>query len=155
MDLKIALAQENAVVRFHAGWANFAEWLDETVGGKQLVTARQSKRLFIEHFSRRLLVAHGKSDGFICEANIDADRLASYVRDEVGKDGGPTGMAMEHACMDCTHQKRYRSDLIDEGLELEGAGQGLVAGIEDETGDANHPLNNLVSGHLIKHQLIL
>jgi hypothetical protein len=73
---------------------------------------------------------------------VNANLLASYVRAEVGKGGGPFGKTMEHACMDCTHQKRYRSDLLDEGLEVEGHAA-LVAGEDND--DVNLPINVPVS----------
>ena len=64
VDRRIARTQENAVREFRAGWANFANWINSTVDEGPTITYRQSKRLFVEHFSRRLLVAHGFSVAF-------------------------------------------------------------------------------------------
>jgi hypothetical protein len=134
MHRRIALAQERAVVRFHAGWSNFADWLNETIAHKPAVTPRQAKRLFIEHFARRLLQSHGKFDEFVCEANLDADGLALEVREAIGRNYGVFPSAMMHSCMDCTHKKRYRSDLIEEGPEI---GQGGLGVAEMDEGVAN------------------
>ncbi|KAF9061767.1 hypothetical protein BDP27DRAFT_1428618 [Rhodocollybia butyracea] len=57
----IAILQERAIIRFHSGWSSFAEWLSDSIkGGGKAITYRQSKQLYIEHFSRRLLIFHEK-----------------------------------------------------------------------------------------------
>jgi hypothetical protein len=85
VDKQIALLQENSLDRFHAGWSNFADWVNDSVpsaegdpvpstredsvpSNKKKFIYRQSQRLFIKHFSRRLLVFHQKSN-FSCEAH--------------------------------------------------------------------------------------
>ncbi|KAJ7027432.1 hypothetical protein C8F04DRAFT_1212394 [Mycena alexandri] len=99
---------ENALHRFHSGWSNFADWVNDTANDINMsLTYRQSQRLFIEHFSHRLLVAHGKTSGF--------SLLAAKVRDVVGKNGGIIAGAMRHGCMDCTHVKRYREGEVNVG----------------------------------------
>ncbi|KAJ6505036.1 hypothetical protein C8R45DRAFT_1060321 [Mycena sanguinolenta] len=75
---QIAQSQENAVHRFHAAWANFAEW----------------------HFARRLLLFHNKPD-FSCEAHPSTRLLAEAVRATIGVNGGVLEMAMDHGCIDC------------------------------------------------------
>ncbi|KAJ7982836.1 hypothetical protein DFH06DRAFT_1466836 [Mycena polygramma] len=107
---KIALSQEKALNRFHSGWSNFADWLnDHTEDINVKFTYRQSQRLFLEHFSRRLLIAHGKAATFRCEAHSTAKSLAEAVRNDIGIDGGVLPTAMSHGCMDCTRVKQYRS----------------------------------------------
>ncbi|KAJ7675228.1 hypothetical protein B0H17DRAFT_1240553, partial [Mycena rosella] len=118
---EIAVAQEKALHRFHSGWSNWADWVNNCTGDpKNKVTYRQSQRLFLEHFSRRLLVAHGKSDGFYCEAHPSSQLLAETVRKTIGINGGVVPTSMTHGCMNCTHVKRYRSDLVQEGAVLGG-----------------------------------
>ena len=117
---KIAIAQEKALCRFHAGWSNFADWLNDTIGGKIRMTYHQTQRLYLEHFTRCLLVTHGKQN-FASPANPSSRALAESIRGEIGCDGGILASAMHHGCMDCTHHKRYRVDLINEGVELNEA----------------------------------
>ncbi|KAJ7664770.1 hypothetical protein B0H17DRAFT_951958 [Mycena rosella] len=118
---KIAIAQEKALQRFHSGWSNWADWVNDCTGDvKNKVTYRQSQRLFLEHFSRRLLVAHGKANGFHCEAHPSSRLLAESVREAIGINGGVLPASMAHGCMNCTHVKRYRSDLVREGAILGG-----------------------------------
>lgn len=112
---KVAVAQEKAVARFHSGWSNFADWINETTKDSQKLTYRQSKRLFVEHFGRRLLLVHGKQDTFTTSANASTDILTSDLRDVLGCDGGSIVSSMHHGCQDCTHKKRYKADLIAEG----------------------------------------
>ncbi|KAH6902352.1 hypothetical protein BKA70DRAFT_1374595 [Coprinopsis sp. MPI-PUGE-AT-0042] len=131
MHRKVAIAQERAVARFHAGWSNFSDWLNETLGTNVRMTVRQSKRLFIEHFARRLLVSHQKNEDFICDANLNVDEFAASVREAVGKNGGIVPSSFEHSCMDCTHKKRYWQDLVDAGVELEG-NENAIASIGDD-----------------------
>ncbi|KAJ6521730.1 hypothetical protein B0H19DRAFT_973852 [Mycena capillaripes] len=126
MDRRIALAQENAILRFHSGWANFADWLSDTVGKKPRITARQSQRLYFEHFARRLITAHDLEEAFIVPAHSSAHTLAACVRDAVGKDGGVVPGSMEHGCTRCTHLKRYTADLLAEGAVLDENGTGVV-----------------------------
>ncbi|KAJ7884489.1 hypothetical protein B0H13DRAFT_2235352 [Mycena leptocephala] len=107
-----------ALQRFHSGWSNFADWF----------SYRQSQKLFLQHFTRRLLVAHGKESDFTCEAHPTSKDLAKAVRVLIGENGGFMPSALKHGCMDCTHVKRYRSDLVREGAVL--AGDTDVAGSE-------------------------
>ena len=44
--------------------------------------------------------------------------LAGYIRDALGKDGGLVSGSMEHGCVECTHKKRYGSDLVREGVDF-------------------------------------
>ncbi|KAJ6484160.1 hypothetical protein C8R45DRAFT_1214970 [Mycena sanguinolenta] len=125
---QIAQSQENAVHRFHAAWANFAEWVNDSTHSARKFTYRQSQRLFVEHFARRLLLFHNKPD-FSCEAHPSTRLLAEAVRATIGVNGGVLEMAMDHGCIDCTHLKRYRADLIAQGVEF--GGEQDVAGLED------------------------
>ncbi|KAJ7768812.1 hypothetical protein B0H16DRAFT_1780830, partial [Mycena metata] len=130
---KIALSQENTLNRFHSGWSNFADWVNDTTNDINVkLTYRQSQRLFIEHFARRLLLAHGKSAMFSCEAHAKMAVLAAKVRDVVGKNGGIMAGAMEHGCMDCTHVKRY-----SEGDVNLGDAGGLVSGFHKNISNIN------------------
>ncbi|KAJ7148038.1 hypothetical protein C8R43DRAFT_521820 [Mycena crocata] len=139
---RIAVFQENALNRFHSGWSNFADWLNDSVQSERKLTYRQSQRLFIEHFSRRLLLFHKKDTTFSCRAHPSTRLLSEAVRAAIGIDGGVIEAAMSHGCADCTHIKRYRSDLVNEGFIL---GANLdVAGIPADPTvivDANLPID--------------
>ncbi|KAJ6455270.1 hypothetical protein C8R47DRAFT_1328937 [Mycena vitilis] len=115
---QIAVYQENALNRFHSGWSNFADWLNDSTGSERKLTYRQSQRLFIEHFSRRLLSFHGKETEFYCLAHPSTRLLSQAVRAAIGINGGVLYTAMSHGCTECTHIKRYHSDLINEGAVL-------------------------------------
>ncbi|KAJ7232713.1 hypothetical protein C8J57DRAFT_1532925 [Mycena rebaudengoi] len=116
---KIAIMQEKALHRFHSGWSNFADFVNDTTEDKERkLTNRQSTRLILEHFSRRLLISHGKDSTFSCEAHPSAIILAAGVRDVIGVEGGILASSMAQGCVSCTHVKRYRSDLIQEGAVL-------------------------------------
>ncbi|KAF7360932.1 hypothetical protein MSAN_01123200 [Mycena sanguinolenta] len=90
---------------FHAAWANFAEWVNNSTCSTRKFTYRQSQRLFVEHFARRLLLFHNKPN-FSCEAHPSTRLLAEAVRATIGVNGGVLEAAMSHGCMDCTHLKR-------------------------------------------------
>ncbi|KAJ7847772.1 hypothetical protein B0H13DRAFT_2405521 [Mycena leptocephala] len=154
VDKQIALLQENSLHRFHARWSNFADWVNDSVPfaedapvpstgedsvpfNKRKFTYRQSQRLFIEHFSRRLLLTHQKSY-FSCEAYPSTRLLAEAVRAAIGVNGGILDAAMTHGCVGCTHLKRYRPDLIAEGAIL--GGDPDVAGEENEENAAVIPV---------------
>ncbi|KAJ3831789.1 hypothetical protein F5878DRAFT_549107 [Lentinula raphanica] len=129
---RIALLQEQAVIHFHSGWSNFATWLSNNIKSSgRSITYRQSKRLYIEHFSRRLLLFHGLSKTATLPSNTNSDAFAAHVRDLVGKDGGVIPSAMDHGCSDCTHAKRYSADLVEEGLLAADHETDAVAGAED------------------------
>ncbi|KAK0454237.1 uncharacterized protein EV420DRAFT_1621492 [Desarmillaria tabescens] len=85
----------------------------------------------------------GRTPTFSCAANSKTDVLVSAVREEIGRDGGIVPGAMEHACMDCTHKKCYRQDLIDEGADF-GEEVGLIAGEDDVEGleGSSEEINN-------------
>ncbi|KAJ7732992.1 hypothetical protein B0H16DRAFT_1769700 [Mycena metata] len=129
---KIALSQENALNRFHSGWSNFADWVNDSTNDINVnFTHRQSQRLFMEHFSRRLLLAHKKSATFSCEAHATTQVLAAKVRDVIGKNGGIIAGAMVHGCMDCTHVKRYSEGDVDlGGVGVVGSEAGPIQAID-------------------------
>jgi len=115
---KIAVAQENALLRFHAGWSNFADWINDTVTGDNI---------------------------FSCPAHLSAQLLARSVRNVIGHNGGSIASSMKHGCMDCTHQKRYRSDLINEGAILENSVDGVaIKDTGNELAEVCHPPPNLI-----------
>lgn len=113
---RVALAQEQALICFHAGWSNFARWVNNLLPSPPFLTDRQSRRLFLEHFSRRLLVTHNQQVGFSLPAHSGPDVLAGHVRSIIGEDGGVLPDSRHHGCTECTRVKRYHADLIDEGL---------------------------------------
>ncbi|KAJ7757675.1 hypothetical protein B0H14DRAFT_3096596 [Mycena olivaceomarginata] len=80
---QIAILQENALNRFHSGWSNFADWLNDSTGSRRKMTTRS---------------------------------LTEAVRATIGENGGVLATAMTHGCVDCTHIKRYRSDLDVAGM---------------------------------------
>lgn len=126
-DRAVATMQENAVRALRSGWANFAKFINGSISGGPLMTYRQSQRLFMEHFARRLLIFHRLSDDFTFLANPSTTVFAGYLREAVGKNGGTIKDALHHGCMDCTHRKRYRSDLVDEGVVFDaGNGEDMV-----------------------------
>ncbi|KAK7026567.1 hypothetical protein R3P38DRAFT_3268154 [Favolaschia claudopus] len=136
---KIAEAQEAALLDLRSGWSRWADWINRLTKDVNVkFTYRQSQRLFMEHFCRRLLVSHGKSAGFTCEAHPPTRVLAELVRERIGKNGGVIARAMTHGCKDCTHVKRYRvvgvGDEQDEGGDSTG-----IAGF-DSTADMETPL---------------
>ncbi|KAJ6474094.1 hypothetical protein DFH09DRAFT_1082689 [Mycena vulgaris] len=139
MHRRIALAQEHAVLKFRSGWSNFAEWLSDTIGALPRVTTRQSQRLYFEHFSRRLIVSHGLEATFTVAAHSSSQVLAESVRDLVGRDGGVVAGAMDHGCTNCTHLKRYTTDLIAEGAVLDGDETGGVV----DGGDNSNAINGV------------
>ncbi|KAJ7677398.1 hypothetical protein B0H14DRAFT_3101937 [Mycena olivaceomarginata] len=115
---QIEILQENAWNRFHSGWSNFADWLNDLTGSRRKMTYRQSQRLFIEHFSRRLLLFHNKHANFTWEGQPSTHSLTEAVRATIGENGGVLATAMTHGCVDCTHIKCYRLDLVNEGILL-------------------------------------
>ncbi|KAJ6613065.1 hypothetical protein B0H10DRAFT_1806149 [Mycena sp. CBHHK59/15] len=140
---RISVAQEKALHRFHGGWSNFADWVNDCVEGERKLTYRQSQRLFMEHFSRRLLVYHQKDENFSCAANPNTHLLAKSVRELVGINGGVIPAGMKHGCTECTHVKRYQSDLLDEGAVL---GNDVdVAGVTADMNDENNA-GNIAAG---------
>ncbi|KAF9470353.1 hypothetical protein BDN70DRAFT_909533 [Pholiota conissans] len=146
----IAIAQEHAVFRFRCGWSNFGGWLNDNLLPGQTVTNRQAQRLFIEHLSRRLLKAHGKENDFQLRANTTTSDLASAICDVLGHNGGSIPSSFHHGCQECTHQKRFRSDLISEGATFD---EGLaVAGLEENIGENVDQQNPQVSGTLLQEE---
>jgi hypothetical protein len=98
-------------------------------------TYQQSQRLFLEHFARRLLIAHGRDRDFTCDAHSDAKSLAKAVWATIGVDGGVLPFAMAHGCLDCTHVKQYAS-AANQGADL--GGEADVVGSEaGPAGDAS------------------
>jgi hypothetical protein len=89
----------------------------------------------MENFSRRLLVYHDQEEDFSCPANPSSRLLAKSVRDIVGINGGVIGAGMKHGCTECTHLKRYQSDLLEEGAVF--GNDVHVAGVPAEMNEEN------------------
>ncbi|KAJ7597704.1 hypothetical protein C8J56DRAFT_1109108 [Mycena floridula] len=123
---RVAVLQEKALLRFHAGWSNFGDWLNDILQIIPKITNRQSRRLFLEHFSRRLLQAHHLDENFTCSSNPSTAELAEYVRAVIGRDGGTLASSMDHGCLECTRWKRYPADLVAEGLVVDTEAVGVV-----------------------------
>ncbi|KAJ7049023.1 hypothetical protein C8F01DRAFT_1213474 [Mycena amicta] len=127
---EIARSQERSFRRFHSGWSNFASWLNDTTHGTGVkFTNRQSQRLFLEHFARRLLVSHGKQASFLLPAHGTAQALSNAIRNELGADGGIIPKSVKHGCQDCTHVKRYASTVVavsNSSTEVVGSEAGPV-----------------------------
>ncbi|KAJ7592121.1 hypothetical protein C8J56DRAFT_886840 [Mycena floridula] len=94
---RIAIMQEKALLRFHAGWSNFAQWINVSLKLKPKITNRQSQ------------------------------------------DSGVLASSMHHGCLECMRWKRYREDLLAEGIILAPNSVG-VAGIDGEVAVA--PVQN-------------
>lgn len=66
------------------------------------------------------------------------DVLVASIWSVIGEDSGTVPGAMEHSCMDCTHKKRYREDLIAESVKLASQADAIMdenlqhAGVEDD-----------------------
>ncbi|KAJ7722911.1 hypothetical protein B0H14DRAFT_3623551, partial [Mycena olivaceomarginata] len=84
------------------------------------------------------LLFHNKHATFTCEGQPSTRSLTEVVRATIGENGGVLATAMSHGCVECTHIKRYRSDLINEGVVL-GADLDDVAGIAASANDNNAP----------------
>ncbi|KAJ7585586.1 hypothetical protein C8J56DRAFT_1052899 [Mycena floridula] len=125
----------NALLRFYSGWSNFASWMNDALLLNPKITNRQSQRLFLEYFGRRLVIAHGLMDTFRCPANPNSADLSEYIRDAIGRDGGILASSMDHGCLQCTRWKRFREDLVAEGVEL-GQNSTGVADVEEGLGEA-------------------
>ncbi|KAJ7614262.1 hypothetical protein DFH06DRAFT_1286300 [Mycena polygramma] len=131
---RIAVFQENALNRFHSGWSNFADWLNDSTGSERKLTYRQSQRLFIEHFSRRLLLFHGKDTEFSSNAHPSTRLLSQAVRAAIGVNGGVLTTAMSHGCVEY---------LVNEGAvlgaNLDVAGMPTGVDVENEAALAVDP----------------
>jgi hypothetical protein len=131
----LAIAQEKAMYRLHASFFIFFYWLND-MNGSPTITVHQSQRMFTEHFAHQLICAHHMQDNFICQADPSTSDLARTVWDAIGKDGGVLPGSMEHSCMECTHRKRYQSDLKREGATIRNIDlENVVAG--DDLNDDN------------------
>ncbi|KAJ6518179.1 hypothetical protein C8R47DRAFT_1232236 [Mycena vitilis] len=130
---KIALAQEKAVQRLHCGWSNFADWVNDiTEDTNHQLSYGQAQKLFVQHFSRRLLVAHGESATFTSFAHAPTKFLAAAVRSVIGENGGVIPGAMDHGCMDCTHVKSYGAPalVVGGGADVVGSEAGPAGPID-------------------------
>ncbi|KAK0439478.1 uncharacterized protein EV420DRAFT_1733676 [Desarmillaria tabescens] len=136
-DRSITLDQEESIVHHSSGWSNFVDFLNARMSGKA-ITFRQSQRLFVEHFSRRLLVSHRKESTFRCPSNATTDILVA--------NGGTVPGAMEHSCMDCTHKN---GDPADNILQQ----QNLARDISPPEGPRGYTRMAVIDGKTMKHRI--
>lgn len=131
---RVAVMQEHAVFRLHAGWSAFAMWIkDQSPTQEEVLTVRQSQRLYVEHLGRKLLRLHDKTTiGLPPHANTQ--ELAGAIRDILGQGGGRIEAAIQHGCAECTHHKRYRADLLRENVRLPNNAEDRVADVHELVG---------------------
>lgn len=116
VEAQFAWMQESAVHHLRSSWQQFTKFVNQAHtrnGGKSttpLITIRQSKKLYSEHFARRLLLAHGAGATFTSPAHASPEVLVDAVLSVVGRNGGVVPGARTHSCADCTHPKRFTSD---------------------------------------------
>ena len=113
------------------------------------ITHCQLQRLFLEHFSCRLLVAHSLDSTFSCSAYPSSQELAESVCNAVGWDRGYIASAIHHGCLNCTHPKCYASDLINENAQLGNEPNGIaeiaMEVIQDEVSYFSFQLINILT----------
>ncbi|EJD51060.1 hypothetical protein AURDEDRAFT_160202 [Auricularia subglabra TFB-10046 SS5] len=101
--------QASAFQSLYAGWSSFSKFVKNSTAVATaagiILNERQSKRLFAEHFSCRLLAAHGIIADFRCMDNATTDDLMSAVVKALGRDKGTAPGAFTHRCAECTHRK--------------------------------------------------
>lgn len=128
--------QEKTILPTQAGWANYAALMNDKYGSgtNVFLPVRQSQRMFVEHFSRRLLQAHGIVN-FICTPHSTVDVLCQEVLTAIQcQIGSNVPGALSHGCVHCAHQKRYYSDFTHEEIQqLRHFGPTQVAGTMDES----------------------
>lgn len=135
----IALLQRHSLVEFRGTWQRFRLFFNKTHGhGEDILTERQTHRLFIEYFIRTLLSAQGRLDDFECPSFSNPSVVVKAALAILGEGGGVIPGAMEHHCADCLHEKRYREDL-----------DGAALGAEHQVADVDDDGENLVSPILI------
>lgn len=118
VERSVSVMQEKAMHRFTAGWSNFANFVSDLSDSEKKITKHQAKKLFIEHFARRLLIAHGKLELFSCKPHPSVNDLMNAVVEMIARNGGVLPHSLMHGCKDCTHRKRCGDDLLREGVVL-------------------------------------
>lgn len=147
----LAISQEKAVYRLHAGFFNFAEWVNDSNGldggdESKILTVRQSQKMFTEHMARRLIKANDADANFECPAEPNAESLARAVINIAGVNSGLVAGSMDHQCRECTHKKRYHSDLENDGVNLSGENlEATVAGTDVDDASVSHLMYIILS----------
>ncbi|KAM5544418.1 hypothetical protein V8D89_002078 [Ganoderma adspersum] len=126
--------QEHAIKWFRAGWSNLAGFINDLLPEKPLLMNRQAQCLFLEHFSRRLLIAHGKHKDFSFPAHPNSAMLAETVRECLGANGGSLLSTLYHGCTEyLEHEGALPQEVnpkgIDEQLAAVPDGQQPIQGM--------------------------
>ncbi|KIJ22880.1 hypothetical protein M422DRAFT_276636 [Sphaerobolus stellatus SS14] len=117
---RIAKCQEVATYRFRASWAGVTDFLNQSfLTGKTKLTEEQGHHMFVEHMARRLIKAH------------NLETVFQSLLEHIGRIKGIVPGALQHICQECTHQKRYKTDLTEAGVNL-GIPSHIVADGEDQ-----------------------
>ncbi|KAF8485524.1 hypothetical protein JB92DRAFT_2836847 [Gautieria morchelliformis] len=115
VERRVVQFQEAAIFRFKASWQGFADVLNRSFLQDSLhLRDEQSHKLFVEHFTRRLVVAHGLENIFTCAPDPSADNMTKALLGLIGRNQGIVPGSLDHVCIDCAHQKHYRSDNVQD-----------------------------------------
>ncbi|KIJ42280.1 hypothetical protein M422DRAFT_254684 [Sphaerobolus stellatus SS14] len=138
---EVARTQEIATHRFRASWLGFTDFFNRAFISDEdnELTEEQVQKMFIEHMTRRLIIEHGIEDEFRCSVDASSETLLTEVLEKLGRLCGIIPGALDHVCNECTHEKRYFSDLIAEGIDLNVAFDGVVGGQETIGNEIQQP----------------
>ncbi|KAF8507428.1 hypothetical protein JB92DRAFT_3121862 [Gautieria morchelliformis] len=115
VDRRVAQFQEAAIFWFKASWQGFADVLNRSfLRDSLLLRDAQTHKLFVEHFTWRLVVAHGLENVFTCAPDPSADNMTKALLGFIGSNRGIVPGSLSHVCLDCAHQKRSRSDNVED-----------------------------------------
>ncbi|KAF8498922.1 hypothetical protein JB92DRAFT_3125074 [Gautieria morchelliformis] len=81
----LAHLQEMAVMQFHMSWLGFCGFVNDGIGrSEELLTVWQVQKMYVEHFARQLLVAHGMWATFQCEVELRPEELIVHILEHLG-----------------------------------------------------------------------
>lgn len=126
----MALLQENAILELRGSWQRFRLFFNKAFGdGINILTERQTDRLFAEHFARVLLNEHGSLEEFKCPAFAGPAVLIQAALQVLGKNGGIVPAAQDHECDDCMHEKQYAAS---QGAQHSSERASQVVDVDDQ-----------------------
>jgi hypothetical protein len=115
IDRFIAQMQERLTYS-HMSWAGFSSYFNDLYrfsnDGEDILSTDTSKRIFVEHFVRRLIVIYNLHDTYMCPSTCDSDKKVKSLLQLVRGNSAILLQERQHICTECTHAKRYHNQTV-------------------------------------------
>jgi hypothetical protein len=127
---EVGFMQQALVYYNHMSWTGFMNYFNEVHGNGDAFSFENSRRLFVEHFIRRLIRAYEVEHAYRPSKEADATTKVRAFLELLGPRSKLVPLARRHACGKCTHARKPGNQAPNLNVPINA-----VAEVNDEVND--------------------